>query len=307
MGDRHCIIDGPLRDAHLDALREATYVVVRQDLTRAEWGSFARAYGASSRPRIDVFIESLRAPTFLEHFGELPELRIESRKLKSLEGIEHVAPSLRRLHIGPAASKAVSLRPLAALQSLRYVWLDGHRKHLDAVQALAALETIELRGSTLPSLDFVASLPKLRTLALWGGGTSGATLEALTQAPALATFMLSRNRAVDDVSVVARLPHLETLFLDLLVNVGSLPSLAPCRHLRALRLDTMKGLHDLTPLAAAPALTELRLLNMPQLEVASFKPLLGHPTLARLSFEFGSAEKNEAVRAMFPKLADAQD
>jgi len=305
MTDLGCSIDGPLTEANLAPLRDATYLVIRTQLTRAEWARLGDRYRSSKRPRIDVFIETLGALTFLEHFEDVSELRIECRALGSFEGIEHLAPTLRRLQIGAAASKALSLRPIASLHALRYLWLDGPRKDIDAIASLADLETLELRGFTLASIDALAALPRLHTLALWGGGT--VNLEGLERAPLLRSFTLSRNRAIEDLSVLTRLTGLESLFLDMLTNVRVLPPFSAMRGLRRVRLDTMKGVADLAPLATAPALDDLRLIGMQHLTAASLKPFVGHRTLARVLFGLGSGAEREAAHAMFPGLAIAYD
>jgi hypothetical protein len=62
----------------------------------------------------------------------------------------------------------------------------------------------------------------------------------------------------------------------------------------------MKSLRDITSIAAAPAIRYLALWDCRSLTPASFKCLIGHPTLKHLNFGVGRLRDNKAISAMFP-------
>ena len=106
-----------------------------------------------------------------------------------------------------------------------------------------------------------------------------------------------------DLGVLGELATLRKLRLDWMRDVTALPSLAELARLNDVTLDTMKGLTSLEAIAAAPALRRLAVTKMPLLSAASFRCLLGHPSLAELFAYVGKETVNAEVKRMFPGIA----
>ena len=86
--DRACIIHDALSNAKLAEVQDATYISVQSALNVSEWTRLGDAYPSKKKKKkpINVFIPTLRAPTFLAHFAGVSELRLECRGLESLDG-----------------------------------------------------------------------------------------------------------------------------------------------------------------------------------------------------------------------------
>jgi hypothetical protein len=100
--------------------------------------------------------------------------------------------------------------------------------------------------------------------------------------------------------MLGSLPSLRVLQLQSMSTITELPSFRGAERLRTLVLDTMKGIADLRPVAEAPALEELLLVAMAHLEPDALRPLVGHPTLRRGVWGFGSDRKNAEAWELLP-------
>lgn len=237
---------------------------------------------------------------FLEHFRGLKRLQVALYDLDDVRGLVHVAPTLEEFTFGQT-KKTFSLRFLENLSQLNALFLAGHKKDLAAIAAARSITRLGLSMITLADLSPLLPLSDLTDLSILLGGTRD--LGLLPRFEKLKKLMLMRITKMSDLGVLADLRRLEKLHLDWMRNVISLPSLAPLTSLTAIKLDTMKGLGDLGALAAVPMLEELSLVNMPQLNVASFRCLVGHPHLKKLWARVGRAKVNKAVKEMFPGIA----
>jgi hypothetical protein len=238
---------------------------------------------------------------FLHAFPEVRKLHVALYDLQDVEGFQALGGRLEAFTFS-RTRRRFSLGFLAEAQRLEQLFLAGHDKDLAAIGGLVGVRDLGLSGLTLPGLSMFAGLTRLERLKVFLGGTRD--LASLPQFGRLEDLWLMRITGLADLAVLADLPSLTTLRLDWMRNVTALPSFAPLGRLTEVVLDTMKGLTDLGPVAAAPALRRLEVANMPQLAPASFAGFQGHPSLERLRVGTGRVTVDEAVRAMFPGLAE---
>jgi len=250
--------------------------------------------------RADVQLWIDNRATDLEMLSFFPGLRrlgVTSLRLASWEGLRHVAGSLSELHMGDTL-RPVSIAPMAQLRSLTALGLHGPVRDVEAIGGLRGVEDLQLRSVTMPDLTLLLPMSGLRSLLIGLGGT--ADLSLLPRLAALEELELWRIRGMRDVSVLGSLPRLRRLTLQSMSAVTHLASFRDAHGLRRLALDTMKGITDLRPVAEAPALEELLLVSMTHLGPESLRPLVGHPTLRRGVWGFGSTRKNVAAYDLLP-------
>jgi hypothetical protein len=252
----------------------------------------------AARPDVQLWIDNRATDLeLLAHFPGLRLLGVTSLRLTSWEGLRHVAGSLTELHMGDTL-RPVSIAPMAQLRSLTALGLHGPLRDVDVIGELRGIEDLQLRSVTLPDLSLLVPMNGLRSLWIGLGGT--ADLSLLSRLGALEDLELWRIRGLRDVSVLGSLPRLRRLTLQSMAAVTQLPSFRGALGLRRLALDTMKGITDLGPIAEAPALEELLLVSMTHLAPGSLRPLIGHRTLRRGVWGFGSTRKNVAAYDLLP-------
>lgn len=271
---------------------------VRDPLTEGEYEILAGHLAA--RPDAWLWLENRCTDVeALRAFRGLRNLNVTSLRLRSWDGIRHVADSLEHLVVGETTLKGpVSMAPIASARGLRSLHLYGPVKDADAIAALTLLEDLTLRSVTLPDLSALRGMDRLTTLRLLLGGTND--LRELPSLPALVELELWRIRGLREVGILGSLSGLRRLDLQSMSGITELPSLRNASSLRRLALDTMRGITDLRPVADAPALEELLLIAMSQLTPESLAPLVGHPTLRRGIWGFGSTRKNVAAYDLLP-------
>jgi hypothetical protein len=241
-----------------------------------------RAYGGYDGSITDV--------EFLRHFRGARHVAIDALlRLQSLEGLRHLSDDLESLVLGQT-KRRFSMGPLRRFRRLRTLYIEGHRKDIEVVSELADLQDLTFRSLTLPNLQILVPLRRLRALDIKLGGTTDLTpLSEMKQIEYLELWMI---RGFSDLSEVSGLTRLRYLFLQALKQVSSLPDLSSCARLERIDLLTMKGLTDLRPLRGAPRLRDLELVDMPQLRWEHLEPLVDHPTLQALRLGTGSKKRN---------------
>ena len=254
-----------------------------------------------SRPDVQLYAygRASRNLDFLDYFPGLQRLQLALYDLDDVAGLALIAGSLRELRFGPTRKK-VSLRFLGTMPCLSALFLAGHKKDIAAIQT-APISQLGLSMLTLPDLSVFLPLDKLSDLSIILGGTRNLAL--LPQFRRLEKLTLMRISKMADLAIIAELSSLRELYLEGMRNVSTLPNLSLLTSLRRVRLDTMKGLTDLSPVGAAPALEELNITNMPQLDVDSFRCLVGHSQLKTIWAYTGRTKVNQAIKHMFPGIA----
>jgi hypothetical protein len=201
-----------------------------------------RAYGGYDGSITDV--------EFLRHFRAARHVAIDSLfELESLEGLRHLSDDLESLVLGQT-KRRFSMGPLGRFRRLRRLYVEGHSKDIAVVSELADLQDLTFRSLTLPNLEVLVPLRKLRALDIKLGGTTDLTpLSDMKQIEYLELWLI---RAFSDLSEVSGLTRLRYLFLQALKQVTALPDLSSCARLERIHLETMKGLTDLRPCAGRP-------------------------------------------------------
>ena len=235
-------------------------------------------------------LELLRFFPFLERFAA-----DALHNLQSADGLRHLPDTVEELWLG-STRRPLDLTILERFPKLESLSLERQHKGIEVISGLTSLEELTLRSITLPDLSLLIPLASLRSFAIKLGGTNDLAL--LPDVGRLRYLELWRIRGLSDVSMLGRLPHLHTVFLQTLNHVTALPDLSDARALRRIHLETMKGIRDLRPVATAPALEELVLGDMPQLRPDDLRPLAGHPTLRAVTAHLGSMRKNAEAREL---------
>jgi hypothetical protein len=279
----------PLRD-------EETWVRVWTELPDEAWQTVAGWF--EDRPGLRLSIERGADLEVLRFFPRVHRLDASSLRLRSLEGLRHVAGALERLSVGDAVAR-VSLRPLEQLQGLRTLEVNGTWSDIDSVGRLTGLRDLGIGSIDLEVLRPLAQLERLHS----GLGTVS-SLELLPEIGRLALVELYRLRGPHELGPLAQMPHLRWLVMASTGSITALPSFRECPSLRWVYLDTMRGLRDLRPIAEAPGLEVLALIGLSQLEPEDLRPFVGHPTLRIVHYGLGSARKNAAAQDVLPPTGD---
>jgi internalin A len=287
----------PSAQPPLDA--DETDVWVETELPEAEYARLAEWF--AGREEVWLHLRQHGAPDLspLRHFPGLRRLVVTNLRLKSWDGIEHVADSLEHIGMGDTTLNPVSVAPLGCLTRLKSLGLNGPVKHGEVVGSLTTLEHLTLRSVRIDHASVMPNLTGLTTLNVHLG-SADPDLSWLAALPRLAQLEIWRVRGVTDVRPLGDLSAVRRLSLQSMRGVTSLPSFSGASSLTRVALDAMKGITDLGGLADAPALEELWLVDMPQLEPEALRPLVGHPTLKYGVWGLGSVRKNDAAHEVLP-------
>lgn len=240
--------------------------------------------------------EGIENLSFLRYYPHVLDISIELYGLKDLSGIELLNGRLRSFSMGQTKLSHFSLAFLTRFKHLQTLSLERQSKDIDVVSRLTSLRELHLRSVTLPNLEIVRPLKKLRGLTLKLGGTTHiADIAALKD---LRYFEAFQVRGLGDLSAVAKVRSLTHIFLENLPHVTTLPSFAPLKSLRWVTLEKLKNLTDLAPLAAAPNLQELTLVDMKHLKVEDLRPLVGHRALRSAWLGLGSQRRNHQAQEL---------
>jgi hypothetical protein len=233
----------------------------------------------------------------VEHVVRIPRLESLSLGIFSLESFEvlrEANPGLRSLALGPTRSKKPSLAPISRFTELRELYVDGHRKDIEVLSGLRALESVTLRSVTTPDVAFLRPLDQLWSLNLKLGGIKD--VSALAGMAGIKFLELWQILGLEDVDVIAGLPGLQFVFLQSLPRVETLPDLHKASSLRRVMLESMRRLRGLAPLEHAPALEELLLFDAGNFGSEDLVPVLRNRSLKRAAVLLGSDRKNREVR-----------
>ena len=271
---------------------------VQADLSDAGFRHLATLLGDRPDAWLSLSIHGMTDLACLAHVPGLRRLVVTSLRLRSWDGIGHVAGSLEHLAMGDTTLRPVSIAPIGELTRLRSLGLAGPVRDAEVISRLENIGELSLRSVTLASLEPLLPMHRLRSLWIGLGGT--ADLDLLPKFASLEELELWRIRGLSDLTVLGALATVRTLRVQSMSAVTSLPSLAGMTALRTLALESMKGITDLAPIAEARGLEELFLVDMPQLDAGSLRPLVGHPTLRRGIWGFGSTRRNAAAYELLP-------
>lgn len=256
--------------------------------TLGEWMSTQPQIGLRAYGSYDGSIADLE---FLRFFPQLTTFSADALwgSLRTLNGLRHLPADLVDLGIGSTKVR-LDLADLGRFRALQSLHLEGQTKNINIIASLTSIDELSLRSITLPDLDLLAPLTRLRSLDIKLGGTTNlAGLSAFDQLRHLELWMIKGLR---DLTSIGGLVSLRYLFLESSRQVTALPSLAHCADLVRVHLQNMKGINDLSPLATAPNVREIILSDMGHLDPTALSALKNHPTLTGVSAGLGSIRKN---------------
>ena len=291
-------ISSPITDKMLTPLGERCRVVqFNSALSEDEYkalADFMRDYPGVALRVYGNYDKKLNDLGFLKHFPFVKRFQVDILDIKSFGDLSYLPTNLRYLGLGLTRSKTHSLRLLERFPDLEELYIEGHRKDIEAVSCLTELRKLTLRSITLPGLSILKSLTQLWSLDIKLGGTKDLSL--LPEIGQLKYIELWMIRGLTNVQAISDVTSLQFLFLQALRRVEKLPSFKRLHKLKRLHLETMKGLDDISPIAKAPALQELIVADTPQLLPEQFRCLVAHPTLEAATIGLGSIKRNEAVK-----------
>lgn len=243
--------------------------------------------------------DCLREATHVERVNELSQLETLSLGIfeqRDFRFLEQLPLRLTSLSLNQTRSKRLDLKPLQRLKHLETLSLDGHHKGIEAIQSLAMLKELTLRGISTPDLSFLSPLKKLWSLRVVLGG-----IKSFAGIGAIKRLSIIQVREMFDVEILADLAELQNLHLQSLPHIRSAPSLHQAKKLRRVTLENLKSFDDFSNLGNAPAIEEFALIDGKHQTSAQLLPLLKAPSLKRISAYFGSHQKNRE----FAQLRDA--
>ena len=243
----------------------------------------------------------------------IEELEIRSSARVPIEDIV-LRPSLRalRLHARAPVRDYPRLRHLRRLEVLVVEQAALSHDACNALGELTHLRELSLDRGSVADWSFLRRLRRLRTLSV------ARLLDAPRPADLAAVRSLSLNtvpfrslkglesltnlglhgvRDLGSLAPIASMTDLRALTLSRLPH-RTLPALARLGALSSVTLWRMAQLQDLRGLAGAKALEQLSIFEMRHLDVADFRPLVGHPRLSHLRLGVGGSRKRAAIFAL---------
>lgn len=211
-----------------------------------------------------------------------------------LRGLRHLPDDLEALRLAAVWKGRPSLAPLARFQALRRLALDartGPLRDVDVLGRLPDLRVLWLAGFKGLDLTPLRRLPALQALELsFGSRTSD--LSGLAEIPTLSFLDVNWSRRPDALDGLGAVRSLEYLSVTACSQVTAIPDLSRLERLRFVIIESQKQLTDISGLALAPNLEQVLLVNMPQATPRWLAPLVGHPSLQRLTVGTGSERRN---------------
>jgi len=235
---------------------------------------------------------------FLRWLPGLERLDLQSPIIRTLDGLRHVAASLRHLSIA-ATTVRLSLQPVASCTGLESLDLQRQKQDFDRLASLPLVD-LRLSGASLLDLSPLVPFAKLRSLVL--GFSKAMNLDLLDSFAELETFRLIKLARQRDLSALALGRRLRRIELEWLPHVEQLPDLSGLVELEAVEITTMKSLRDVSAIAKAPRLRSVALWDCSALVPEDFACLLGHPTLERVRFGVGRLRDNDIIASMMGKM-----
>ncbi len=154
-------------------------------------------------------------------------------------------------------AKLADLGPLAKLERLDSLALEGTLADLTPLAGCKVLSALRFGSSTIPSLDCLAELSKLRNLALDSTTVTG-QLNGIGQTRGLADLSITANKNLRDLDFIARLTRLERLRIDQPLVV-TLPDLSKLTKLTTISCRGMKQWENPEVLGTLPTIREIEL------------------------------------------------
>lgn len=296
----------PLQMSEIEALERIVFSR-RPDITFRVFGHYKSACDLSflektpsvERFSADCLLRAVRVETITK-LEKLEELAIGIFDLESFDFLNDVPSTLTKLGLHQTFSKKPSIAAIERFRGLEYLYLEGQRKGIEAVNELTNLEKVVLRSISTSDLSYLANRQKLWSVDVKLGGIKN--FDAVTTLPGLKYLELWQIRGLSDLSFISRIASLQNLFIQSLKQVSRLPDFDRSQMLRRIYLENMKGLEDLSSVEFAPNLVEFSYVLAGNQKVENLLPVLRNRNVERISCGFGSDKKNE----LFDQMLAAQ-
>lgn len=115
---------------------------------------------------------------FLRYFPGLQRLNVQAPTIKNIEGLRHVAGSLKEFTLASTTVR-LSLRPVARCAQLSSFHLQRQTKDFTDLRSLTGLRYLGLSGVSLPDLSPLLAFQTLRSLFLGFASRSISTSSAI--------------------------------------------------------------------------------------------------------------------------------
>lgn len=280
---------------------------VRPDVQLRVYGISPIAYDLSfvdDVPNVRNFsADCLMRATGVEHLESLGNLRCLTIGIFDLTSFDFLsrlnAERLEELGLQATKSKKPTLAGIERFGGLKTLCVTDHHKGIEVLSRLALLESLRLRSITVENLDFLRGLERLWSVDIKLGGTKN--LAALEGMKGIKYLELFRVLGLEDISVVARMPGLQSLLLDSLPRVVDVPDLSGASALRRVRLLSMPGIKDVGAFAKVPNLEEFSHVIVKGVEPSQYAALLKRKSLKRVWVRFGADRKDKEFDALAAK------
>jgi hypothetical protein len=197
------------------------------------------------------------------------------------------------LEIGETKKNNIDLAPIASLQSLTQVRVEGQRKHIEAIGDLKSLSNLQLaRLPKTVSLGFVNRVAQLEKLSVFLGGRTDVDE---VENPHLRALSINRVLGLERLNLHS-LPRLETLFVEAEKQLKALDFPSSLTHLKTIRLLTLKGLQTITGIGTLRQLQNLMIYDT-KVDFRSFCAAGLPESLNRFGFLTGKVADDSKIKA----------
>lgn len=163
------------------------------------------------------------------------------------------SPSLKVLSLGDARKCNIDFRHLSKCVDLERIHTTGHTKHISTICSLPLLRDLSLSSiKRKDDIEFVSSIPSLKTLRLILGGRASIAQLTSTQ---LESLEIIRVQGLEDVGDLGRFENLERLLVEdqirlANIKVGPNSRLLDMKIINCKTLETISGIKDLKALSS---------------------------------------------------------
>jgi hypothetical protein len=207
-------------------------------------------------------------------------LVVIDRRVRSLEPVYELAPTLESLQLTTDPSLVVDLERLGRLEE---IWADWHQV-AGSFHAAAGLRRVALRRYGEQDFTPLSAAVRLESVVMKDrpGLRSLAGLEELAELRDLGIYLATK---LADVSAVGRIRKLKELQLEGCKRIGTMADLAACDALEMLNFSEAGDFPDLEPLAALTSLEVLHLHGSTRILSGDLLPITQLPRLRELRMQ----------------------
>lgn len=225
------------------------------------YGHYSEVFDASVLQLIPdaqcVSIDCLMEASNLEALSSLRnlvELSLGVFELKDPDVLSYCnLPYLKALSLGDTRKCNIDFRHLSKCVDLERFHTTGHTKNISTICSLPVLKGLSLSSiKKKESIDFVSSIPTLKTLRLILGGRASIAQVTSTQ---LESLEVIRVQGLEDLGNLGRFENLERLLIEdqirlAEVKVGPNSRLIDMKIINCKTLETIAGIEDLKRLSS---------------------------------------------------------